>query len=177
MASKENSLLFFSRSKDNDGKYLSNFAILCDGGEIVIDERYPIKMLIGKRFRSIENAFQASKLAISNAPMELINKLEKMEPEDSKKMGSKTMFKKHNLELDVLKWNKESYEIMRLLVLYRFENDSRFRTIIERSVKSGKRLKHFERSGEKSYWGGFYEKKTNKWVGRNKLGEILESMV
>jgi len=176
MTNKENTLLFFSRSKLDDGKYLSNFSVISDG-DIVIDERFPIQMLNGKRFHSVENAFQACKLAISNAPMDLINNIQEISPMDAKKMGSKTMFKKNKLVLDVNTWNSMSYNIMRMLIVYRFENDIKFREIIQNAVKNGMKLKHFDRSGSKSYWGGFYEKETKNWVGKNKLGEIMESMV
>lgn len=64
---------------------------------------------------------------------------------------------------------------MKWIILYRFEKDVKFKSIVDNAMKNGIKLKHFDRLGRKSFWGGYYEKDSGIWVGQNKLGEIMES--
>lgn len=62
---------------------------------------------------------------------------------------------------------------MKLLITYRYNQDSKFRNIVNRLKNENIALKHFERprcfgDGE-PYWE-CYLKKNNEWIGTNMLG-------
>ena len=162
--------LFYSKSKNLDLRYLSNF------------EKSKVSYK-GKSYPSVESGFQGLKYFISGckevaSKFELGGKYENLDSSEIKKLGGKGGFKKNKCELDVDKWNKESVGIMRKLLESRYDNDIRFKTILDGlNVK----LFHFERSGVKSFWGGNWEKNDiirNKetFRGQNKLGELLDGL-
>jgi predicted NAD-dependent protein-ADP-ribosyltransferase YbiA (DUF1768 family) len=173
-------LLFHSKSKLDDGKYLSNFARLETGSEncvLKIDHEMfqtPNDILKNKEFLSIEHAFQCYKLAISGASEDVIDKLMSLEDmKEVKKMGGKGSFKKLKLELDVKKWSGISDNLMRHLVKQRLLVDNKYKSIVQKYVSNGGKLYHFERSGIKSKYGGYFEKPTGNWVGQNLLGKMI----
>ena len=56
--------------------------------------------------------------------------------------------------------------------------DRLYRDLIAGFAKHKTRIYHFERSGPKSYWGGFFPKDAtrgdpNAWQGKNMLGKLL----
>lgn len=167
--------IFHSRSKCADGKYLSNFTIVDEG--LQIEEQYfsANGMLVGKVFPSIEHAFQGYKLAVSNASVTLIDDLIKTTNMSVvKRMGGRKFFEENKLKLDTKKWIYTSMHLMRYLVRQRLHKDTKYRDIIKKLVDNNIKMYHFERSGEKSLWGGYLSKSTGEWLGKNMLGQILE---
>lgn len=170
-------LLFYSKSKLADNKYLSNFARLETGCLKIDHELFPTPndILKNKLFVSIEHAFQCYKLAISGAPEAVIDDLMALEDaHEVKKMGGKGSFKKLKLELDVKKWSIMSDNLMRHLVKQRLIVDDKYKRIVHKHLSNGVKLYHFDRSGIKSKYGGYFEKTTKKWVGQNLLGKMIE---
>ena len=169
-------LLYHSRSKTDDGKYLSNFAKMEKEVYIEIDEeKYKRDVLKEKKFESIEQAFQGYKLAISGCSESVIDDLINTEDgKEVKKKGGKGFFKKLKLELDISNWSRESDDFMRYLVRKRLMVDERYKEIIGEAINNGVKLYHFDRSGGKSKHGGFFEKTTGKWVGGNMLSKFME---
>ena len=165
-------IMFFSKSKNLDHRYLSNFQVIDKG--IVIDENFPFRELHGERFHSIENAFQASKLCCANFDTESLDIIQTLSPSDARKFGSKSNFKKHKKELDITTWNKMSIQVMKKLLKLRYDNDEKFRKTINFAKNNHIKLKHFERTGSKSFWGGFY--KDGEWKGTNMLGELMQEL-
>lgn len=168
-------LIFYSKSEDANAKYLSNYT---KTGGLIIDEAYfstPNNVLCNKVFPTIEHAFQAYKLARSHAPEHLINKLmNTTDPSIVKRMGGRKFFKENGLTLYISEWNYASVHIMRYLVRQRLHIDDKYKSIIKKAVNNNIKLCHFERSGKRSIWGGYLDNNTGKWVGQNKLGQILE---
>ena len=62
--------------------------------------------------------------------------------------------------------------IMESLLMSRYVNDINFQHTVDELNNNGVILYHFERSGAKSFWGG-YINKDGVFVGNNKLGKIL----
>lgn len=153
------SILFHSRSKSDIGRLLSNF-YLC-----------PIKHH-DVTFSSVENAFQASKFLMSNK-QEYFTHLCDVSPAEARKMGSKSGMNKVGAKLDISAWEKSKNILMESLIIQRFHSDSAFNMELSKLIKNNVHLYHFERSGAKSYWGGFFCKKDNVFKGQNRLGEIL----
>tara|TARA_B110000037_G_scaffold186981_1_gene217286 strand:- start:7261 stop:7770 length:510 start_codon:yes stop_codon:yes gene_type:complete len=165
-------ILFYSKSKNLDHRYLSNFQVIDRG--IVIDEKFPFHELHGKCFHSIENAFQASKLCCAKFDIESLDIIQTLSPLEARNFGSKLNFKKHKKELDITVWNKMSVQVMKKLLKLRYDNDEKFKKTIEFAKNNQLKLKHFERTGSKSFWGGFY--KDCEWKGTNMLGELMQEL-
>lgn len=161
---KEKSILFHSRSKDQRGKILSNFSNVKKGIKI-----------FGETFYSVENAFQAIKFLYSSEPR-MFKKLANISPKEAKKMGTKTYYKKNNITLNIEKWNNTSQKVMEHLIDLRFLHDETFSTLVKDCNSNAIELFHFERSGEKSYWGGYFSKADGEFYGKNKLGNIIMSL-
>ena len=168
-AETDGSLLFYSKSKHLTNRYLSNFTNISAG--IMIPETFPLVELIGYRFPSIENAFQAAKYCLAGS-LKIALELRHKTPSESKSMGSKSGMKKCGIVLDVIRWNQLSYPIMLELVRERLKCDELYRLIAKYCVENKIKLKHFERSGDKSFWGGYF--KNGIWYGYNSLGRIIE---
>ena len=167
-------LVFFSKSKNLDARYLSNFTVT-DGLKIeTVCFPTSNKVLDNKVFPTIGHAFQGYKLAISNAPESIINELiDSTDAKEVKRMGSKKFFKENGLVLDISSWTSTSVDLMRYLVRQRLHIDLKYREIIKNAIDNNVKLYHFERSGKKSLWGGFFEKQSGEWVGQNRLGKML----
>lgn len=166
---KNNSIMFFSKSKNIYAKYLSNFT-MC---QIVIPDTFIYPQLSGYTFPCIECAFQACKYALCNRNG-IIEKFTELTASQAKSLGSKVGMKKEKCTLDVNEWNEVSYIVMKQLVDIRYESDELFRRIIDYGNRRKIEFKHFERSGEKSYWGGYF--KNNAWKGNNALGKIFMNL-
>tara|TARA_B100001094_G_scaffold177896_2_gene171898 strand:+ start:4209 stop:4862 length:654 start_codon:yes stop_codon:yes gene_type:complete len=161
---KENSIIFHSRSKDQRGKLLSNFSNMLTGIKI-----------FGQTFYSVENAFQAIKFLYSSKPKNF-KKLSNISPKEAKKMGTKTYYKKNNVTLNIDKWNNVSQTVMEHLINLRYVQDVAFSTLVKHCNSNSIELFHFERSGEKSYWGGYFSKVDGEFYGKNKLGNIIMNL-
>ena len=164
--------LFFSRSKDLPNRYMSNFTTIQGG--ITIPESFPIKNIIGYKFNSIENAFQASKYAL-NDDFNGIKMIQKATPNEAKSLGSKTGMKKQGKKIDISLWNSVSYTVMQELVRERMMVDELYRLIAKYCKMNKIPIKHFERNGSKSFWGGCY--RNGEWFGCNALGRIITETV
>ena len=158
-----NHIIFHSRSKSDIGKILSNF-YFCQISHHDVT------------FNSVENAFQAAKYLMSNKP-EYFDRLSKVSPAEARKMGSKSGMNKVGAKLDISAWERSKYFTMESLILQRYHKDSKFNLELSKLNKNNVKLYHFERSGAKSYWGGYFCKKDNVFKGQNKLGEILMSVI
>lgn len=161
-----NAFTFFSRSANADAKYLSNYQQIPDG--LKID---------GKKYPSVEHYFQSRKyddeFLKSNPDMFTdINVTSKQ----AKSMGTKTYMKKIKFKkFNVDNWNQRRFGIMKKALKARWEQDKRFRTILLTLDKDVYPV-HYERSGEKSTWGGFISKKEGHLVGQNVLGFMLHEL-
>ena len=170
------SLIFYSKSKNPDARYLSNFTIFEEGYLVIEPDIFstPNNILKNKKFPSIEHAFQGYKLAISNASEKIIDDLIKTtDAKIVKQMGGKTFFKNNNLVLDIPKWNNMSDKFLRYLVRQRLHVDDKYKNIVQSCVKNNIKLYHFDRAGEKSRHGGYFQKSTGNWVGKNLLSKII----
>lgn len=165
-------ILFFSKSKNLEHRYLSNFQIIDEG--FIIDDTFFFKEMVGRKYHSIENAFQASKLCCAGFEMEYLDAMEKISPPEARRYGSKASFKKYKKELDVNEWNRISTPIMKHLLILRYNHDELFRKLIDDANRENVILCHFERTGEKSYWGGYF--KDGQWKGKNKLGKLMQQL-
>lgn len=157
-------LTFWSRSKDLDCRYLSNFETVPGG--LHIPDDFLVSHLRGRTYPSVENAFQACKYAYSQNPS-LMTELERCSSKEAKSAGSKTGMK---TILDVHAWNYVSYECMTRLLEIRYKTDERFRVIVDDAKSKGKSFYHIETRGP-YIWGGCM--KNGQWVGQNRLGQIF----
>lgn len=159
-------VLFFSKAADPDARYLSNF----QPARVELD---------GVVYPSVENAFQAAKYLRSDRP-DLAPALARMAPAEAKSAGSRSGMRRRGATLDLRRWDVESEGVMRRLVAQRLRTDARFRGIVARARAAGTRLLHFERSCERSIWGGCFPTGSPRTVhafrGGNLLGRILESV-
>lgn len=164
---------FQLRSKHPDASYLSNMTpatIRVDGAE------YP----------SVEHYFQSSKYALSltdGAGQGKANRLAeqfrvgkqfgKISPKDVKSKGGKGEMSKRGVALDVVRWSAMRDVVMKKALCARVHDDQRFRVLLAFCAENQIDLYHFERSGARSHWGGFFAKTTDTWVGGNTLGAML----
>ena len=162
-------MLFFSRSKDLDARYLSTMQVC----ELIID---------GRVYLSMEHYFQSQKY-----PLEKQYMFEKggvyVLPKDAKRAGGKGGMKKNKCALDLDRWNGFSPEnpndfhrirIMKKAIWARFKQDKRFRDIL---IGSEKPFVHYEKKRGKydptniPAWGS-YCSKVGGWTGLNVLGML-----
>ena len=78
------------------------------------------------------------------------------------------------VDLDTRAWLEARERAMRAICEARWEQDATFRRVLRAVDAKGWYLLHFERSGAKSFWGGF--EKDGRVQGRNALGEILMAL-
>ena len=168
-------VMFFSKSKIEKYRYLSNFSEI-DTGLILLPD-FPIVKLRNLVFPTVEHAFQASKLCLSDCePEHLEMILKNKSPNDAKKFGNKTNFKKLKLVLNISEWNKQSVNIMQQILRSRYECDIKFKDLVNDIKEKNMKFLHFDRSGNKSFWGGYFQKSNGNWVGTNKLGELMNKL-
>lgn len=168
-------LQFYSKSKDGTElgpdivphwrKILSNFWMVTVSHE-------------GDKFPSVEHFFQASKFKCSNKPeyfadFTVNGKYGNVDALTAKRKGSKAGFNSMGAILDVDKWNMCRIDIMRDFIQSRYEQDDVFRQILNECRDRGVTLLHFERSGQKSFWGGSVSRNDGNILGKNHLGKIM----
>ena len=168
-------IYFFSKSKDPDYKYLSNFQITPE----------PL-LFMGAPFRSIEHAFQAAKFLSlkGRKPAETISLFLKfstrgpyggLDPAKVKSLGGKGSFKKEKVELDIKEWNRSAPLVMKELVVARCQVDPKYRHLLKNAAQKGIRFFHFERKG--GLWGGNFpagQTDVKSFRGENLLGYIMD---
>lgn len=132
----------------------------------------------GKVFNSIELAFHYEKFKRTDKPFlgEVYVKggIFDSEPGKGKVYSGKTSMKKLGCSLNVGKWNNESGDVMRFLVIQRFNKDELFRSIIREAPRP---LLHFERGTLKKVpkYGCFRSKESGEIIGENFYGKLLMS--
>ena len=83
----------------------------------------------------------------------------------------------HEVQLDIQKWNEVRDGVMLEAIESRCENDEIYRVLLEHCAHRHIQLWHFERSAQKSYWGGALHKtKKNVFRGTNRLGQIMQQI-
>ena len=78
--------------------------------------------------------------------------------------------------LDVRRWNHTRDKATARALKARAKSDPIFGKILRETHKRRLYLLHFERGGEKSYWGGSIRKDTGQLVGNNRLGKLLMTL-
>lgn len=166
-------ILFYSKSAEKLPQSLSTFTR--------VDPPLTYK---GRKFESIEHAFQAAKYLFTSPPRPDIadefavgGAFGGKHPHHAKREGGKAAMKRRGVVLDVTEWNAHAHDIMVQLVRKRAAVDSFYKSLLKFLAKHKVHLYHFERAGEKSYWGGFFPKggpqTAASWKGQNTLGRIL----
>jgi predicted NAD-dependent protein-ADP-ribosyltransferase YbiA (DUF1768 family) len=164
---------FYSKSKDVDDlglglpnwrKILSNF-YAC---EICIDER---------RYASVEHAFHAAKARCSDKPsiaaaFEIGGSVPR-DPAKAKQAGGRAGFHRLGATLDVARWASERDGATMQALRARLSCDASFREILAACDARQLQLLHFERGGDRSYWGGSIRSSDGSQVGQNRLGRML----
>ena len=180
-------MLFFSKSKDrgelrcelgglNWRRVLSNFhdsAITLDGSV------YP----------TAEHAYHAAKYRCSSKPdLAVMFALPGADgnasgggaaavtndPRAAKLAGGRRGMALRGAILDTPAWLGARERAMRTICEARWQQDAIFRRVLLAVKAKGWRLLHFERSGPRSFWGGF--EKEGRVEGRNALGKILMAL-
>lgn len=160
---------FYSRSKDNDHKYLSTLQ-RCE----------PPLQIDGKTYPSVEHWYQSQKY-----PKNLWHLFqtggEIKEPKQAKRAGSKSAMAKHNVKLNLYEWNGMSsthpnefhrIRVMKKGLWARFKQDKRFRDILCRQYTY---FVHYDKKRGRydpkriPAWGS-YLSKVGGWSGLNILG-------
>ena len=170
----EQYIVFFSKSKDPDSKYLSNFT----PAALQID---------GKQYPSVEHYFQAQKYSctIGGPSTKIMDKFAvggeyaTLTASKVKSLGGKAAMTKLQVTMDMNCWLKKRNDVMRTALTTRFATDQHFRDLVQYADDKEIQLYHFERSSEKkpSYWGGFIVKMTGMFIGENTLGKMMMDLV
>ena len=157
---------FYSRSSNIEHRYLSNFTL--------------INLQEGNNtFPSVEHFFQATKYNYTIRKNNEIKKFTidgeygKIPPNKIKRFGGKKYMKGKGQILNITKWNNVRKDIMTKIIKNRFNSDEKFRNIILDLLKQNYKIIHFEYSNSVPYWGRYFDKKSNKFIGNNVLGEII----
>ena len=158
-------LYFYSGAKNATEKYLSTFQ--------------PASVIYnGVTFPSIEHGFQAAKFLFSTRP-DLFKSFAAKTSLDAKRAGGKGAFKKAGAVLDSAAWNAHSQDVMKALVRSRVRRDSLYRKIIQLARKENIALLHYEKAfgkrGAEPFWGGYFQKESGAFYGKNTLGKIMMS--
>ena len=165
--------VFYSKSSNPDLKYLSNFA-----NTSLIIKKYC--------FHTPEHAYHAAKcwmaedkaLGRACARDFMVGGCVGASPLAAKRAGSKASLQSKGIMLRP-EWDHREHKeplklvAMRKILEARYEQDAKFREVLATVRARGARLLHFERSGSKSFWGGFVCQTTGQQVGGNQLGELL----
>ena len=156
---------FWSRSKDlqdlpqfgNWRRYLSNFCtdvpFTVDMSNIAGCSVFPSTL----RFRSAEHAFQALKYTYSTKPLLAFEMSQHVKsPLQARLMGGKAGMKKHRAVLDTKLWNARREAVMQHILKSRYEQDIKFRSILQTVRVNRWYLQHYESrvARDKSFWGG-----------------------
>lgn len=176
-------LQFWSKSRLNVGKYLSNFQA----------SRIPFD---GYVFPSIEHAYQAQKMKYARKiaskktaykPLTVADFAEggsigKLSGVEAKKAIGKVALAKRGIEIDA-KFHPTRLGLMKKLVKIRFDNDKLYHDIITTAVKRGVKLVHYDKTrgppGKRStpFWGAFRPQGTKELFGEDQLGKMMTRLV
>lgn len=194
-------LVFFSRSAHPMARYLSNFTALPRGSGLMID---------GLEFPSVEHYFQGMKYQCLTRPASNAKRIPTLadfavggkvgaqSAQKARSAGTKGSMTKHGVALDVKKWSGgvetkrgEAFEVgsqssmsttvMHVALAARARSDSLFCALLQHARVKKWKLCHFERSGARSIWGGFFAKPpttsdASEWRGGNRLGELMMAL-
>ena len=160
---------FYSKSKDKDNRYLSNF-----------QRCIPPLQIDGETYPSVEHWYQSQKY-----PAQLRHLFQTggtfKEAKEAKRAGSKGVMAKHKVKLNLKEWNGRSkshpnefhrIRVMKKGLWARFKQDKRFRDILSRPLTY---FVHYEKKRGKfdpkriPAWGT-YKSKIGGWSGLNILG-------
>lgn len=167
----DNIIKFYSKSKDNELRKLSNFNM----EKIIVEDI---------EFKSGEHCFQyfkylSSSINCKNDDIERSNKLlehsnkilESENANEAKKLGSKSSMKLNNKEIYL--WNKLCYDYQHKICLAKLEQNKNLKNILLNT--NNKYLLHQDnRAKEKTIWGGRI--KYDILIGKNELGKIWMSL-
>lgn len=166
---------FFSKSKDERVRALSNFAEL----DVVLGD---------KHYKSGEHAFQCEKYLCAAGTTsgeerkeKLINHVKKIEACASalhaKQLGSKSKGMKMT-ETECKEWNKSSIYIQFKICESKLERHECVREILRENMDEPEPalFLHQENRGKAPYWGGRIDKNTGELIGKNMLGKIWTEM-
>lgn len=164
---------FFSKSKDERVRVLSNFAEL----DVVLGN---------KHYKSGEHAFQSEKYLCAAGICEeedrkekLKNHVKKIEACTSavlaKQLGSKSKGMKMT-ETECKEWNNSSIHIQFKICESKLKRHECVREILKENMDENVLFLHQENRGKAPYWGGRLDKTTGKLIGKNMLGEIWSGM-
>lgn len=178
---KNGGVSFFSKSKNLDARFLSNFA----SSSIFIGEDFVVEELRNETAPNVEAAFQAAKIVKAGGDSSQVSDRVSaakrlLQPGfsavEAKRCGSKSGFKSKGFTYNHEIWTDISHKVMSQLLRYRAKSDGRFRQLLVRNARMGLKHYHFERSGSKSEWGGHFEKDTGEWQGNNRLGRMIDAL-
>ena len=176
-------VLFFSKSKDR-GDLRGELGDL--NWRRVLSNFYDSRVTLGGvTYPTAEHAYHAAKYGCTNKP-----ELAAMfaigatcvggagagatvtnDPKSAKVAGGRRGMTLYGVTLDTSAWMETRDRAMHAICEARWQQDPTFRKVLRAVVARGWYLLHFERSGSRSFWGGF--EKEGRIEGRNALGEIL----
>ena len=150
----------------------------------------------GKRYPSIEHAFQAAKYDFTDAlvgakqsPAEVKTWFEvghqygELPATEAVSKGKKGNMTKLKLALRIAEWNRRSVPVMRELMKARAQVDPAFVACLVEASKRGIPIFHREKGGDKAVWGGTFVKGTKDrdrsketFIGQNMMGKLLEEV-
>ncbi len=155
-------------------------------------ERYlstmtPAKVVLhGRRFPSIEHAFQAEKFLYTKTGGHpaLVERFTAgtepfgtLDPLKVKGKGGKGQFAKDKVTLDGDRWNRDSVSVMRKLVASRKKHDPLFRSILAKGKREGVHISHYEKprgaKGKVPFWGAYTPSDSRHPVGHDHYGKLL----
>lgn len=136
-------------------------------------------------YSSVESAYQAQKFnflkdfeGLDNRVKNYQKNLEFDQPfgvdiNMTKLFGSKEIFSKMNIVLNVYTWNYHKYDIMNDILITRYNTDIVFKYIVD--VMNNKNIE-LVCSDKNRYWSGKISSNGKKVAGNNNLGLIIQNL-
>ena len=182
-------IYYHSGSPSDIAKHLSNF-------RNVLEHTGKGIRVHGLDFPTIEHAFQGFKFLHLEGGAQredlfrlfavdgLIGRKDAGAAKTAGGKGGRSLFTKHNLELDGKKWDEHCQAIMEKLVRARSRVDATFRQILRKAAHDQVMLLHFERNRSddisKHKWGGSFpggvkrkDRRPADFRGLNLMGKML----
>lgn len=156
--------LFYSASQHADNALLSNFTTLA----------VPL-MIGGRMYHTVEHFYQAAKCYYVGDDVSAITFTADHQPIVVGPEGRDAKVAANALHLELDGWDAIKDAVMEHGLAARARVDPEFRRVLLTSRKRGALLRHYERSGAASYWGGRFGA-DGTFVGRNRLGEMLMAL-
>jgi predicted NAD-dependent protein-ADP-ribosyltransferase YbiA (DUF1768 family) len=97
----------------------------------------------------------------------------KDETVDIRKETTPAAFKRNKAVFNEVAWNEKQDDLLKYALTYRYDKDSRYRTIIEAARSQHKFLLYYTPSGAASELGGRRRANDNRIEGQNKIGKIM----